>query len=52
MNLQDLGRRAARALVEAIAGRHSAGVHVGDVRVVARESTAIVELPETSPGGP
>jgi len=44
MNLQDLGRRAARALVEAIGGKPSAGIHLGEVRVVARESTAMVDL--------
>jgi LacI family transcriptional regulator len=48
MNLQELGRRAARALVDAIGGRPSEGIHLGDVRVAARESTAIVELPEGS----
>jgi len=46
MNLQDLGRRAARALVEAIGGRPSRGIHLGDVRLAPRESTAIVDLPE------
>jgi LacI family transcriptional regulator len=40
MNLQDLGRRAARALVDAIDGRPDPGHHLGDVRLVPRESTA------------
>jgi hypothetical protein len=45
MNLQDLGRKAARALVDAIEGRPSSGIHLGEVRIAARDSTAIVELP-------
>ena len=45
MNLQDLGRKAARALVDAIEGRPSSGIHLGEVRIAARNSTAIVELP-------
>ena len=50
INLQYLGRKAARALVDAIEGRPSSGIHLGDVRIAARESTAIVELPESSAG--
>jgi LacI family transcriptional regulator len=49
MNLQELGRRAAAALVEAIGGKRSFGVHLGPVRVVPRDSTAIVDLSERKP---
>ena len=49
MNLQELGRRAAGALVDAIGGKRSIGVHLGPVRVVPRDSTAIVDLSERKP---
>jgi LacI family transcriptional regulator len=40
MNLQNLGRSAAIALVNAIGGDHPHGIELGRVRVVPRESTA------------
>ena len=40
MNLQELGRAAARALSDAISGTTSSGIHALPVRVVPRESTA------------
>jgi LacI family transcriptional regulator len=43
MNLQDLGRRAARALVDAIDGRPDPGRHLGAVQIVPRESTVAIE---------
>ena len=43
MNLQNLGRSAAIALVHAIGGDHPHGVELGSVRVVPRESTATVK---------
>ena len=44
MNLQDLGRAAARALVEAIDGQAEQGVTFGPVRLIPRESTGSVEV--------
>jgi LacI family transcriptional regulator len=40
MNLEELGRAAARALFEAIDDEHGRGVHTVQCRVVVRGSTA------------